>query len=320
MRLAVKHGADKAGVCNVYEVYFAPLRHQAVNLFEIGVGGYDDPKAGGASVRMWKDYFSKAKIYALDFYDKSPHAEERITIFRGSQDDEFLLNRIADEIGGIDVILDDGSHVSAHMIRSFETLFPRLNPGGFYIVEDLGTSYWPELGGSHDLDAPDTAMQYFKRLVDGINFIAMRQPYTPSYAARYIEFLHFYQNLVVIKKKRRGELPSGFGESQAAIALDDANRRIETLRTRRAKLEVQLAEVSAERDAFAAAAKQWYDAATAGSADRTSAAEAVPNTVPPARGCASGWRVRLGERLIRPLKRAVFRSRGVIERRMERRG
>ena len=79
--LALECGSDKVGYCEVYEAYLSRLRHQRINLLEIGVGGYENPEAGGASVRMWKHYFSKAEIYALDFYDKSSHEEPRIMIF-----------------------------------------------------------------------------------------------------------------------------------------------------------------------------------------------------------------------------------------------
>src|SRR5207248_3839134 len=35
------------------------------------------------------------------------------------------------------IIIDDGSHRSDHIIFTFERLFPALHRGGFYVVEDL---------------------------------------------------------------------------------------------------------------------------------------------------------------------------------------
>ncbi|KAF0206974.1 MAG: hypothetical protein FD139_3631 [Methylocystaceae bacterium] len=200
-QLALEFGTDKYPNCRVYERYFEEFKERSTNLFEIGVGGYDKPEEGGGSLRMWKKYFKYGKVYALDFYDKSSHAENGITIYRGSQDDEVLLNKIADDMGRLDIILDDGSHICEHVIKSFEILFPRLNEGGIYIVEDIGTSYWPSCGGSESLDDPNTSMAYFKRIADGINSFAFKHKYEPTYADQHAAFVHFYPNFVVIQKK-----------------------------------------------------------------------------------------------------------------------
>ncbi len=52
-------------------------------------------------------------------------------------------------MGGVDIVLDDGSHVGSHQRTSFETLFPLLNEGGIYLIEDLHTSYWTHFEGSY---------------------------------------------------------------------------------------------------------------------------------------------------------------------------
>jgi hypothetical protein len=199
--IAQRHGTDKVRYCNTYERYLGPLRDQPVRLFEIGVGGYSDPAAGGASVRTWKEYFPQGVVYALDYYDKSAHEEERIRIFRGSQTDPDVLHRIRAEMERMDIVLDDGSHRSPDVIASFEILFPLLAPGGLYIVEDLGTSYWTSYGGSEDLLEPSTSVSYFKRLVDGLQSASFRHSYVPSYADLNAAFVHFYPNLVIIRKK-----------------------------------------------------------------------------------------------------------------------
>ncbi len=41
------------------------------------------------------------------------------------------------------MIIDDGSHISEHIITSFKTLFPHLKKGGLYFVEDLHAG-WAE--------------------------------------------------------------------------------------------------------------------------------------------------------------------------------
>lgn len=200
--LCVKYGSDKNLFCPVYETYFRENRDKELNFLEIGVGGYDDPQKGGASVRMWKEYFPKANIFALDVFDKRPHEEERIKIFRGSQDNLEVLKHVADTIGRIDVIIDDGSHISMHVIATFNALFPRLAEGGLYFVEDIGTSYRPSWGGSDDLNDPKTSVNLFKRLADGVNWRHYRGKGIPlTYADENAEYVHFYDNLMVARKK-----------------------------------------------------------------------------------------------------------------------
>lgn len=99
-------------------------------MLEIGVGGARHPDKGGASLRMWKEYFPKAQIVSIDVFDKSLHEEEGIKIYQGDQTDTVFLHKFCDESGPFDLIVDDGSHKNAHIIRSFQILFPRLKQSG----------------------------------------------------------------------------------------------------------------------------------------------------------------------------------------------
>ena len=85
----------------------------------------------------------------------------------GSQIDSKFLASVVEEMGGIDVVIDDGSHISQHVIKSFEILYPMLNPGGLYFIEDLHTSYWPNYGGG--LRRKNSSIEYLKHLVDYLN-------------------------------------------------------------------------------------------------------------------------------------------------------
>lgn len=66
---------------------------------------------------------------------------------------------------------------SADVRVSFEFLFPRLLPGGLYCIEDLGTSYSPDYGGSVDLNDPTTSVALLKTLPDNLNSFAFKHPY-----------------------------------------------------------------------------------------------------------------------------------------------
>jgi hypothetical protein len=205
--LAMLHGTDKWGLhwyARHYQHHFSPLRRKRFNLLEIGVGGHHAPDRGGASLRMWKSFFPRAHIYAIDIFDKSALQEPRITIFQGSQDDPDFLRRIAREIGTIDVIVDDGSHVNQHVMTAFETLFPLLADGGIYALEDLQTAYWPEFGGTEDTSTQTTSISMLKQLVDGLNWEEFSER-EPRQLDSCITSLHFYHNLAFVYKGRNQE-------------------------------------------------------------------------------------------------------------------
>jgi len=139
------------------------------------------PRNGGASLRMWKKYFPRSRIYAIDIHDKSALQEDRIQIFRGSQADEGFLNEVFKQIGSLDIVIDDGSHVNAHVLTSFRTLFPLLKEGGIYAAEDLQTPNWKHFGGnSVQLNDPVTSMGFFKKLIDGLNYAELERPDLPT--------------------------------------------------------------------------------------------------------------------------------------------
>jgi hypothetical protein len=210
-KLAVLFGTDKEGAHHYpkhYQRQLQSLRTKKLNILEIGIGGYEDPRKGGESLRMWKAYFPKSRIFGIDIYDKSYHDGYRIKTFKGSQADEDFLRTVAEQIGTIDIIIDDGSHYNDHVITTFRILFPLMSSDGIYIVEDLQTSYWDRVdgngqnyGGSRDLSASGTSMNFFKSLVDGLNYKEFTLAESrPSYFDEHIISMHFYRNLVFIYK------------------------------------------------------------------------------------------------------------------------
>lgn len=204
-RLASLFGTDKWGrhsYTRYYQNHFESLRRKRLNILEIGVGGDDNPRCGGGSLRMWKAYFPNSHVYGIDIHDKAYHNEPRIETFQGSQSDEAFLRYVASQIGRIDIVIDDGSHISQHVITSFKILFPLLSDNGVYVIEDTQTSYWVKYGGdSCNLNNPITSMGFLKSLIDGLNCEEYEiENYMPSYFDQYIVAMHFYHNLVFIQK------------------------------------------------------------------------------------------------------------------------
>ncbi|SFN33155.1 class I SAM-dependent methyltransferase [Salegentibacter flavus] len=229
-KLAIIFKSDKWGkhfYTPHYQHHFKDFKQKRINLLEIGVGGNKSKTYGGASLRMWKHYFRKGNIYGVDIYDKSALQEKRIKIFQGNQaDDKFLID-LGKKVGPFDIIIDDGSHLNDHIISSFLNLFPYLNKGGVYVVEDIQTSYWEFFGGSSkDLNKRGTAMNFFKSLADGINHSEyILKDYQPSYLDLNIVSLHFYHNLVFVYKGENTELSSFIENNQIPENYDSNKER-----------------------------------------------------------------------------------------------
>jgi hypothetical protein len=87
-RLCEIYGSDKHGFHYYalhYEKRFKPLRNKPLRIHEIGIGGYDDPSRGGASLRVLQQYFPKARILGLDIHNKSLHNAKTIATIVGDQ-------------------------------------------------------------------------------------------------------------------------------------------------------------------------------------------------------------------------------------------
>lgn len=202
--LAQKYRTDKWGDHNYtphYQRHLRHLRDKPITLLEIGIGGYKRDGQGGASLRMWEEFFPRATIIGLDIEDKSFVDGGRITTYQGSQADPHVLQRILDEHGPLHVVIDDGSHRPEHIRKTFDYLFPRIPDDGIYVIEDTQTSYWPRWGGSQLLTDPSTSMSMVKDLLDGLHWQEfVDSSYQPSYTDVHLLALHAYHNLVFLEK------------------------------------------------------------------------------------------------------------------------
>lgn len=200
--IAVTSGADKwrvQGYIAHYERHLEPFRQARVGVLEIGVGGYKE-HTGGESLGMWRRYFRRGHIFGLDVYDKTVLNDHRVTVFRGSQGDQAVLDDIARQITELSVVIDDGSHVASDVLTCFAGLFPHLAPSGLYIIEDIHIpSYWTGYGGNpDDTTDPTTVSGFAKALVDGLHFQERHRP--PSLLDRTVTAMHCYHKMIIIEK------------------------------------------------------------------------------------------------------------------------
>jgi demethylmacrocin O-methyltransferase len=184
----------KTHFLKIYENYFSSLKNKKINILEIGV--YE-----GKSLMIWKSYFPNANIVGIDIQSYNFQIE-RIKTFVGDQTDLKFLSGLLKKYRNFDVIIDDGSHISKDIIKSFTFLFDFLVDGGLYVVEDLQTSYFPRYGGSRiNLKKNNTSINFFKSLIDSGNYEKNDRPfYKKNKFDGNIKFVHFYQNLMILKK------------------------------------------------------------------------------------------------------------------------
>jgi hypothetical protein len=113
-----------------YERHFARFRDLDIEILEIGV-------QGGASLKVWQRYFTRAKFIGVDINPRCKSFEgDRVKIEIGSQNDPAFLATLARKYRPT-IIIDDGSHLGHHIVYTFQRLFPILPPGGLYAIEDM---------------------------------------------------------------------------------------------------------------------------------------------------------------------------------------
>jgi Cephalosporin hydroxylase len=182
---------------DIYERHLGRFRNTAPVMIEIGV-------SGGGSLAMWKDYLGlEAKIVGIDIDPAcKAHESENIEVFIGSQDDQALIGQVLEKYPRPDVVLDDGSHMMPHMIRSFELLYDHVAPRGVYIVEDTHTCYWPEYESG--LKQLGSFMEFAKDRLDDINAAHSRNALPVSSFTRTTDAICCYDSMVVFERRPQG--------------------------------------------------------------------------------------------------------------------
>jgi hypothetical protein len=181
----------------IYDKFLQPFRGKSVRLLEIGV-------SQGGSLSLWRKYLgTEALIFGLDIEPRCAQFDGIDGSVRiGSQADPDFLRSVVKEMGGIDVVIDDGSHIAEHQKTSLEVLFPLLSQGGLYLCEDLHTSYWQNFNGGYGRQG--TFIELGKSLIDDMNSDFHDRESWMNDANREILGIHFYNSMLIIEKKSQG--------------------------------------------------------------------------------------------------------------------
>lgn len=167
------------GYTRHYDRHFSHLRDKKIKLLEIGV-------LRGASLLLWKQSFPNGQIYGIDkntaIWQRLLKGQKRIKVFVGLQEDQKFLDEQVTPAGPFDIIIDDGGHKPEQQLATFRALWPYLNQGGQYVLEDLHGNYWERRSKNGPLMITE-----IKNLIDGVNDGMEIRSVTSYYNITFIE-------------------------------------------------------------------------------------------------------------------------------------
>ncbi|MFM0078441.1 glycosyltransferase [Paraburkholderia sediminicola] len=195
-----------------YERLFAPYRQRPVRLLEIGV-------QNGGSLEIWSKYFPEAeKLVGCDINpdcEKLRYDDRRVAIVVGDANTDSVEREIVSQSANFDIIIDDGSHRSSDIVRSFSRYFSHLRHEGLYVAEDLHCSYWQEFEGG--VFYQYSSIAFFRRLADIVNYehwgiskhradlvTAFAEQYGTSFSEQLLSEVHsveFINSICVVRKR-----------------------------------------------------------------------------------------------------------------------
>ena len=144
-KLGAQYGTNKSayntfghrsGYTPFYDLLFRHVRNQRINFAEIGI-------ESNASIKMWRKYFSNAKIIGFEYEDikikkaKSHNLKntkyQKIDVTNPeSIKKAFLKTKVK-----FDIIIDDSTHFLEHQLNIVKKTHSFLNKNGILIIEDI---------------------------------------------------------------------------------------------------------------------------------------------------------------------------------------
>ena len=127
-----KNKIEAHGYAKIYEEIFNVFKKKNINILELG------SFYGNAAAALFF-YFDKANIFSGDINpDMFKYKSNRIKNFYiDSSSRNSLENDLISKKNNFDIIIEDASHMLKDQIISLFMLFPLVNSGGYFIVEEL---------------------------------------------------------------------------------------------------------------------------------------------------------------------------------------
>lgn len=143
-----QRGSDKAAnnYHFIYSCIFSQLNTD-YKILEVGLGTNNTKIISsmgingkpGASIKAFRDTFSKALIYGADVDQKILFEEDRIKTFYVDQTDISSFDNITQEVNEkFDLIIDDGLHYQLSNLNTLIFALSNLSIDGYLVIEDIG--------------------------------------------------------------------------------------------------------------------------------------------------------------------------------------
>lgn len=186
--LADIYKTDKGNIKHLYTPVYEKVmgdRNRPVDMLEIGV-------ACGASLKMWHTYFPQGSITGLDI---RPACADMCQNYPRV---EIVIGDACTYAPGksFDFVIDDGSHVSLDIVKTFENLWKHVKPGGLYIVEDMRCTHNPQY--PQLFEGPRNIEDFSRRhVLNWINSILIRM----DNRLGDVDYVEFHKEMMILGKK-----------------------------------------------------------------------------------------------------------------------
>lgn len=123
---------------DLYETLFSSKKESATAVLEVGI-------QHGGSIKLWRDYFTNAKVYGIDIEQMHPMLPPALCVdpnvvlnyTTNAYDPVVVKEKFVDTGVKFDIVLDDGCHSYVGMTKFIELYLPLVKDDGILVVEDV---------------------------------------------------------------------------------------------------------------------------------------------------------------------------------------
>mgnify|MGYP006093049613 CR=1 FL=1 len=148
----------------LYQKLLISKKETAKNVLEVGIGDFEEKNGG--SIKLWRDFFTNATIYALDILpiDRVMNEllnDDRVILYTSSDayDNKFFTTHFLNKNIKCDFMLDDGPHTLESMKQFIKLYSQIMTDDGILIIEDVQSWDWIDTLKN---EVPENLKQFIK--------------------------------------------------------------------------------------------------------------------------------------------------------------
>jgi len=148
----------------LYQKLLISKKETAKNVLEVGIGDFG--QKNGGSIKLWRDFFTNATIYALDILpiDRVMNEllnDDRVILYTSSDayDNKFFTTHFLNKNIKCDFMLDDGPHTLESMKQFIKLYSQIMTDDGILIIEDVQSLDWIDTLKN---EVPENLKQFIK--------------------------------------------------------------------------------------------------------------------------------------------------------------